>query len=196
MTARSALGSSPSQRPHRAKPGRLTTYFRCRSTARVERRPSSSWRSSWLNTSPWPSPSAHRRSPSCVPSANTFRISALSVRRDLLDAGSRARYGSIFTLGFDPGSRRSGIAAPVRLNVRNLELTQRRLLAQCRPVWLGRKPAAYTAAARATASAPAGSRIGHAGSVAARHTASETSREWVTAPPAPKRANICAASAW
>ncbi len=41
----------------------------------------------------------------------------------------------------------------------------------------GRKHAAYTAAARATASAPAGSRMGQAGSVAARHTASATSRE-------------------
>jgi len=48
--------------------------------------------------------------------------------------------------------------------------------------------------ARATASAPAGSRIGQAGSVAARHTASETSREWVIrSPDCWKRRKTCAA---
>ncbi len=56
------------------------------------------------------------------------------------------------------------------------------------PVPPGREVVGYAAAARATASAPAGSRMGQAGSVAARQTASATSREWVTGPPAWKRA--------
>src|SRR5579859_685029 len=54
----------------------------------------------------------------------------------------------------------------------------------------------FAALKRATASAPAGRRMGQAGSVAARQTASETSREVVMSPPAWRRPIIWAASAW